>query len=96
MRFFVAYGTRPGAVAWESAGRNSYFTAALLPDIESCGMEKPVQQLIAFVRKRVLGSTDQLVEVRDQLVGDVFLLPSLSARGPASKRARRNEEEGES
>ena len=60
-----------------------------------------VQELMCVVRKCVLGSTRrqghsaQLVEVRDQLVDDVFLVPSPlegagdgPGGGPVAKRAR--------
>jgi hypothetical protein len=110
VHFFVAHATRPGAKASEPVGvggRNGYFTAALLPLIKDHGSDTAVQALMREVREHVSDSTrrQQLVEVRDQLMGDVFLVPSVAAiaaatggmgPGPASKRARWNEEEGES
>jgi hypothetical protein len=60
-----------------------------------------IQKLMRVVRERVLDSTRrqghsaQLVEVRDQLVDDVFLVPSPlegagggPGGGPVAKRAR--------
>jgi hypothetical protein len=63
-----------------------------------------VQELMRVVRERVLDSTRraQLVEVRDQLVDDLFLVPSEGAGGggpgggPVAKRARTDATESSS
>ena len=101
VHYFVAYATRSGAAALEpegGAGRNGYFTAALLPFITSHGVDMGVRQLLPMVRDWVFDRSrrTQKVEVRDELVGgDVFLLPSTVGSalagddsGPVAKRAR--------
>ncbi len=64
-----------------------------------------VQDLMRVVRERVLDSTRraQVVEVRDQLVDDVFLVPSPlegagggPGGGPVAKRARTDATESSS
>jgi hypothetical protein len=97
VHFFVAYATRPGSSAWEGGpARNSLFTGALLPLITCHASQLGVQQLMRLVRDSVFDTSrrSQVVEVRDQLVGeDVFLLPSIigDGSGPATKRARRGD-----
>jgi hypothetical protein len=72
------------------------FTGALLPLITSHASLLGVQQLMRLVRDSVFDTSrrSQVVEVRDQLVGeDVFLLPSIigDGSGPTTKRARRGD-----
>jgi hypothetical protein len=79
----VAFATRSGDAAWEPEGddaRNSYFTAALLSCLQDSGTGKGVRQLMPIVRDLLESASRrcQIVEARDQLVGDdVQLVPSV-------------------
>jgi uncharacterized protein len=72
----IVYATQPNNVAFDGAGRNSPFTAALVKHIGTPGLE--VRQMISKVRGDVLEATDRRQTPWDSssLVGDVYLAGS--------------------
>ena len=80
----IVYSTQPDAVALDGADRNSPFTAALLKNIETPGLE--VRQMMSRVRRDVLQATDNRQTPWDSssLVGDVYLAGSANAAASAN------------
>jgi uncharacterized protein len=80
----IVYSTQPDAVALDGADRNSPFTAALLRNIETPGLE--VRQMLSRVRRDVLQATDRRQTPWDSssLVGDVYLAGSPSVAASAN------------
>ena len=78
----IVYSTQPDAVALDGADRNSPFTAALLKNIATPGLE--VRQMMSRVRRDVLQATNNRQTPWDSssLVGDVYLAGSPSAAVP--------------
>jgi len=86
----IVFSTQPNNVAFDGAGRNSPFTAALLKYVGAPGLE--IRQMISKVRGDVLQATDQKQVPWDNssLVGDVYLagVPTSSdAQNPAPAAA---------
>jgi hypothetical protein len=69
----IVYSTQPNNIAFDGAGRNSPFTAALLKHVATPGLE--VRQMISRVRGDVLAATENKQTPWDSssLVGDVYL-----------------------
>ena len=84
----IVYSTQPNNIALDGTGRNSPFTAALLRNVSTPGLE--VRQMISRVRGDVLAATDRKQTPWDSssLVGDVFLAgASPAAASPAPPAA---------
>ena len=86
----IVYSTQPNNTAFDGAGRNSPFTAALLNHVATPGLE--VRQMISRVRGDVLAATDQKQTPWDSssLVGDVYLAgpPASPAAAATAKQAQ--------
>jgi uncharacterized caspase-like protein len=82
---FIAYSTQPGNVAFDGAGRNSPFTAALASRIPQAG--RNLTALMIEVRKAVLKTTDgrQVPWDHSALTSDFFFIPR--AQGVADAAA---------
>jgi uncharacterized protein len=88
----IVYSTQPDNIALEGTTRNSPFTAALLRNIGTPGLE--IRQMISRVRRDVLEATAHRQTPWDSssLVGDVYLAGSLpaDASGNAQQQAASN------
>ena len=78
---FIAYSTQPGNVAFDGAGRNSPFTAALASRIPLAG--RNLTALMIEVRKDVLKTTDgrQVPWDHSALTSDFFFYPGAQGAG---------------
>jgi formylglycine-generating enzyme required for sulfatase activity len=74
----IAYATAPGTVAADGAGRNSPYTAQLLPAMRAPGVG--IEQLFKQVRIQVAKATDnrQVPWESSSLMGDFFFVPPTS------------------
>lgn len=72
----IGFATDPGAVAYDGAGDNSPFTAALLQHLETPGLE--VNALMTRVRADVVAATDRLQRPwsTSSLLDEVYLMPA--------------------
>jgi formylglycine-generating enzyme required for sulfatase activity len=72
----IGFATDPGAVAFDGAGENSPFTAALLTHLETPGLE--VNALMTRVRADVVAATGRLQRPwsTSSLLDEVYLMPA--------------------
>lgn len=72
----IGFATDPGAVAYDGAGDNSPFAAALLAHLETPGLE--VNALMTRVRADVVAATDRLQRPwsTSSLLDEVYLMPA--------------------
>ncbi|MEI2780122.1 MAG: SUMF1/EgtB/PvdO family nonheme iron enzyme [Candidatus Competibacter sp.] len=79
----IAYATAPGTVAADGAGRNSPYTAQLLPAMRAPGLG--IEQLFKQVRIQVAKATDnrQVPWESSSLMGDFFFVPPALPAPPA-------------
>ncbi len=80
----MAYATLPYVAAGERARESTshgHFTAALLRRLRSRGATCGLRQVLSLVQGTVLKASGQVVEVRDLLVREAFLLPATVGRG---------------
>ena len=86
---FIALSTAPGKIAQDGTGRNSPFTAALLKNIRTPGLE--IKALMTRVRAEVALATreEQIPWVTESLRSDVYLSPGPSTE-PAAPVAQQS------
>ncbi len=80
----IVYATQPGNVALDGAGKNSPFTAALLANVETPGLE--VRQVFTRVRQAVIQSTNgkQVPWDSSSLTGDWFFTAAPAPPSPGT------------
>jgi uncharacterized caspase-like protein len=78
----IGFATAPGDVAADGDGRNSPFTAALLKNMSTPGLE--IQQLMTRVKGEVFASTKETQEPwhNSSLRSEVYLLPGDASAPP--------------
>lgn len=80
----IVYATQPGNVALDGEGRNSPFTAALLANVETPGLE--IRQVFTRVRQAVIQSTKgkQVPWDSSSLTGDWFFAAASAPPAPGT------------
>jgi uncharacterized caspase-like protein len=83
----VAFATQPDRVATDGEGDNSPFTTALVKHIKTPGIE--LRTALTRVRVDVANATgnDQIPEVTDSLLGEIYLSSTPTADGAATAPA---------
>lgn len=86
---FIAYATAPGSVAFDGAGRNSPFTAALVNEMLRPG--QPIEAVFRNVRRAVLASTEgrQTTWDSSSLFEPFYFVPPAVAPGEPPKTGSR-------
>ena len=77
----VAYATDPGNVAYDGNGKNSVFTAGLLKNLKTPGLD--IRLMFGRVRQNVVRETygRQIPWVEESVLGEHYLLPQQEGAG---------------
>jgi Caspase domain len=88
----IGFSTAPGEVAADGEGRNSPFTAALLKNIKTPGLE--IQQLMTRVKGEVYETTKETQEPwhNSSLRREIYLVPPEAAPEPVVQKQTKPEE----
>lgn len=88
----IAFATQPGHIAYDGSGQNSYFTQAILEELEAAP-QRDVELLMRDVRVRVRALTEakergpQIPWLHTSLLGPFTFAPSAAAPAPTAPGA---------